>query len=199
MCLCAYEDPGPSSAGLSNPLGDSSCSETGAAVVAATSARAAVRGLHSSTAAAVDTAGRLSYALAVRSLGGTLLGPTTERSLCSPTHQIGGITGVNYPRLMPYVFFGFGFGFPPPLPQKGQSFMFLIMPETFWSTVSLLSGTLSFQLWKADLYHIVELHIYSPESLEIHSKWAFPSCFLSLSELSKLYWEEICVNRLFKR
>ena len=42
---------------------------------------------------------RLSYALADRSLGSTLLDPMTERSLCSLTHQIGGVTGVNFPKL----------------------------------------------------------------------------------------------------
>lgn len=55
------------------------------------------------------------------------------------------------------------------------------MPEMFCLMVSLLSGTLSFWLWKADLCPIVVLNIYTPVSLD---KWVFPSCFASLSDLS---------------
>lgn len=134
----------------------------------------------------MDIAGGLRYVLADRSLGGTLLRPMTEHSLCSPTHQIGGIIRLVgslhkpwlttqdlcspesavwitlfikqlfiklkselliifcvFMFLFVWVLFGCFFFFFFSSTWKGQSFIFLVMPDKFWSALSLLPGTLS--------------------------------------------------------
>jgi len=84
---------------LTTPLGDSSCSETGRQGLLLCLLEQLCEGFIVQLLLQWTQLGRLSYAPADRSLHGTLLDPMTEHSLCSPAHQVGGITGVNYPKL----------------------------------------------------------------------------------------------------